>query len=216
MNVYPGNIQIKEVDMPLLLSKEQELKSNLNQYQTLKNQYVKLAYGANKQSPDAIKMNNDLIVINQSITDKASQINQIITAAPFNSVLYKKYGETNDYLNNLIKTLETQKQELLRRQEELDSLEGQINDTKIQNKQSNLFYMVLIIITITFAYGTFVIVFSDGSSGLEKYFFILSIIVIAYFVIDAYRNNVFQKITDPVVKAKNTVVDTTTSLIENY
>jgi hypothetical protein len=36
--VYPGNIQIKEVDMPLLLSKEQELKSNLNQYQTLKNQ----------------------------------------------------------------------------------------------------------------------------------------------------------------------------------
>lgn len=216
MNVYPGNIQIKEVDMPLLLSKEQELKSNLNQYQTLKNQYVKLAYGDNKQSPVAVKLNNDLLIINQSIIDKASEINKTITSAPFNSVLYKKYGETNDYLNNLINKLEVQKQELLKKQAELDSLEGQIHDTKIQNKQSNIFYLLLIIITASFAYGTFVIVFSDGNSGLEKYFFILSIIVIAYFVIDAYRNNVFQKITDPVVKAKNTVVDTTNSLIEYY
>lgn len=289
---YPANADVKEVNMPLLLAKEQELKTNLNQYQVLKAEYTKMVTdrcltimpnakldpnspgifyldmknktkmgypsmqsftswwpsksvvvypegnsymwagvrhvrtandidlttcknGVATPSKNIVKMSADLLALNDKIIAQANEIKNMITTAPFNSVLFKKYQETNTNLETLISTMETQKLEYSNRQNELITLEGQISQSKIETKQSNLVYLFLILTVLIFLYGIFSILVLPDTSKIEIYFFILSICVILYFGFNYIKDGNLKTITDPVVDTANYAIDTTTSIIEN-
>jgi hypothetical protein len=278
--------------MPLLLSKEQELKTNINQYQVLKTEYTKMftdrclttmpnarfapnepavwyldmksktkqpypsmavftswwptntivsypegrsftttqtmkmrtatdfdltGCKAGVATPDKniAKASADLLVLNDKIIAQSNEIKSMITTAPFNSVLFKKYQETNTNLDTLIATMQSQQLELANRQLELSSLDGKISYAKTEHKQSNLIYLVLILVVLIFLYGIFSVLVLPDNSKIEIYFFILSTFVILYFAYSFVKEGKLSTLTDPVVDTANYTIDRTTSLIEN-
>lgn len=289
---YPAKIDVKEVNMPLLLTKEQELKTNITQYEALKAEYTKMftdkclttmpnaKFAANDPgvwyldmksktkrpypsmpvftswwpsktiaiypegssymqtqtmktrtaadfdvagckagvatpAKNIAKASTDLIVLNDKIIAQSNEIKNMITTAPFNSVLFKKYQETNTNLDTLIATMQSQQLELANRQLEISSLDGKISYAKLENKQSNSVYLILIVVVLIFLYGIFSILILPDTSKLEIYFFILSACVILYFTFTFIKDGKLSMLTAPVIDTANYAIESTTSIIEN-
>ncbi len=154
-----------------LISKEQQLKTKLNLYQTINNEYVTASKNINtpeqKQRFNALLIN--LLALKQEISSIASQVKDLRGQLTiFNNSINNEKQLSDQKLLGIISMMEEQNKELIKNKQVIDDSEGSANEFSKIYVSENIKYLFLFLIVIILIVNIVTSIAVPYRTNLEK------------------------------------------------
>lgn len=154
-----------------LISKEQLLKTKLNLYQTINNEYV--ATSKNINNPEQKQRFNtlltNLLALRQEISLIASEVKNLRgTLTVFNDNINNEKQLSDQKLLGIISMMEEQNKELIQNKQIIDDSEGSANEFSKIYVSENIKYLFLFLIVIILIVNIITSIAVPYTTNLEK------------------------------------------------